>query len=126
MVQAGLREPAPEPEPTAEPEPEPEPEAGTEAGAYVDGEYTVQKTTDFSTIDVGITVENGAITKADVSSEGANDLLTDDHRSAWAAQIVEKQDIDAVSGVTVSSDAVKEAVDELLAPDEKAQKEVPA
>ena len=117
MVQAGLREPAPEPEPTAEPEPEPEPEAGTEAGAgaYVDGEYTVQKTTDFSTIDVGITVENGAITKADVSSEGANDLLTDDHRSAWAAQIVEKQDIDAVSGVTVSSDAVKEAVGELLA-----------
>ncbi len=117
MVQAGLKEP--EPEPTAEPEPEPEPEPegpGAEsAGDYVDGTYTVEKKTDFSTIDVGITVENGAITKADVSSEGTNDLLTDDHRSAWAAQIVEKQDIDAVSGVTVSSNAVKEAVGELLA-----------
>ncbi len=119
MVQAGLKEP--EPEPTAEPEPQPEPAAEPEgqgaegAGAYVDGEYTVQKTTDFSTIDVGITVENGAITGANVSSEGANDLLTDDHRNAWAAQIVEKQDVDAVSGVTISSNAVKEAVGELLA-----------
>ncbi|MBR0341839.1 MAG: FMN-binding protein, partial [Oscillospiraceae bacterium] len=39
------------------------------------------------------------------------DMLTDDHRAAWADQIVQKQAVDAVSGVTVSSAAVQEAVD---------------
>ena len=120
FAQAGL--PTPEPAATPEPEPETEPEAegeaepeGDAAGGLTDGEYAVQKTTDFSTIDVGITVENGAIAAATVASEGANDLLTDDNRNGWAAQIVEKQAVDAVSGVTISSNAVSEAVDELLA-----------
>ncbi len=129
LVQAGLREPSAEPEPEAEPEAEPKPAgieaepAETEAAALNDGTYTVQKTTDFSTIDVEITVENGAITKAAIASEGANDLLTDDHRNTWADQIVEKQAVDAVSGVTVSSNAVQEAVAELLA---QASGEAPA
>ncbi len=85
------------------------------AGGLLDGTYSVEKTTDFSTIDVEITVEGGAVAKAAVASEGASDLLTDDIRSGWADQIVEKQAVDAVSGVTVSSDAVAEAVAELLA-----------
>ena len=81
----------------------------------------MEKTTDFSTIDVGITVEGGKITDASVASaalEGQVDMLTDDIRSAWASQIVEKQAVDAVSGVTVSSDAVKEAVEKgLISPE---------
>jgi len=94
-----------------------EAEAPAEAApaGLIDGTYATRKTTDFSTIDVAITVLDGAITQAVVSSEGDNDLLTDDNRSAWGEQIVEKQDVDAVSGVTVSSNAVQEAVAELLA-----------
>ncbi len=89
--------------------------AATEPGNLVDGTYAVRKTTDFSTIDVAITVLDGNITQAVVSSEGENDLLTDDNRAAWAQQIVKDQAVDAVSGVTVSSNAVQEAVDELMA-----------
>ena len=115
MVQAGLKEAA---EPTAAPEPteSPEPaEAEAPAGDLIDGTYSVQKTTDFSEIDVSLTVAGGAVTDASVVSSGANDLLTDDTRNAWASQIVERQAVDAVSGVTVSTDAVQEAVDELMA-----------
>ncbi len=118
FTQAGL--PTPEPAATPEPEPEPEPEVeapADEAATPADGEFHVEKTTDFSTIDVGITVEDGKITDASVSSaplEGQVDMLTDDIRSAWAQQIVEKQAVDAVSGVTVSSDAVKESVEQLM------------
>ena len=118
FTQAGL--PTPEPAATPEPEPEPEPEAeapADEAATPADGEFHVEKTTDFSTIDVGITVEDGKITDASVTSaplEGQVDMLTDDIRSAWAQQIVEKQAVDAVSGVTVSSDAVRESVEQLM------------
>ena len=133
LVQAGIRdaseivplETEPETEgaearDTTEPETEAEPEAEavTGAGGYVDGTYRVQKATDFSTIDVEIAVENGAIVDANVTSaalEGQVDMLTDDIRAAWADQIVEKQAVDAVTGVTVSSDAAKGAVEELLA-----------
>ena len=116
FTQAGL----PTPEPAATPEPEPTPEAeapADEAGTPADGNFHVEKTTDFSTIDVGITVEGGKITDASVASaalEGQVDMLTDDIRSAWASQIVEKQAVDAVSGVTVSSNAVQEAVEQLM------------
>ena len=94
-------------------EPEAAPEA--EASGLVDGTYAVRKTTDFSDIDVAITVLDSKLTQAVVSSEGANDLLTDENRAAWADQILENQAVDAVSGVTVSSNAVQEAVAELLA-----------
>ena len=116
FTQAGL--PTPEPAATPEPEPTPEAEAPADgAGTPADGNFHVEKTTDFSTIDVGITVEGGKITDASVASaalEGQVDMLTDDIRSAWASQIVEKQAVDAVSGVTVSSNAVQEAVDQLM------------
>ena len=111
FTQAGL----PLPEPAATPEPTPEPEAPREAAALTDGTYQVQKTTDFSTIDLSLTVEGGAVTDASVASEGANDLLTDEMRAAWADQIVAGGTVDAVSGVTVSSDAVKAGFEELLA-----------
>ena len=76
---------------------------------------TVEKTTDFSTITVEAVVADGKIVDCKITSEGTTDLLTDDSRKALADQIVEKQDVvDAITGVTISSDAVKEAVAEIL------------
>ena len=63
------------------------------------------------------TVADGKIVDAKVTSEakeGSVDMLTDETRAELAKQIVEKQDVDAISGVTISSDAVKEAVAEIL------------
>ena len=52
---------------------------------------------------------------AKITSEGENDLLNDDMRAELAAQIVEKQDVvDAITGVTVSTKAIREAVAEIL------------
>ena len=117
LVQAGLKEAVEAPAETEAPAEEPAEEPtgdSAEAAGLKDGTYTVRKTTDFSTIDVSMTVEGGKVASANIASEGANDLLTDDHRNAWAQQIVEKQAVDAVSGVTVSSNAVQEAVAELI------------
>ncbi|MBQ6321877.1 MAG: FMN-binding protein, partial [Lachnospiraceae bacterium] len=104
-------------------------EGGEEAPAEeVTGKtITVEKTTDFSTIKVEATVDGGKIVACNITSEGANDLLNDDSRKAFAEQIVEKQDVDAVSGVTISSNAIKEAVQEILAQAGSAvEEEVPA
>ena len=112
--------PAAEPveEPAAEePVEEEAPAEAAEAGALADGTYTASKDTGFSVIDVTLTVAGGKIAESKVESSGANDLLTDDQRNAWSAQIVDTQgaEVDAVTGVTISSNAVKEAVEELLA-----------
>ena len=109
---------APVEEPAAEePVEEEAPAEAAEAGALADGTYTASKDTGFSVIDVTLTVAGGKIAESKVESSGANDLLTDDQRSAWSTQIVDTQgaEVDAVTGVTISSNAVKEAVEELLA-----------
>ncbi|MBE5808546.1 MAG: FMN-binding protein, partial [Clostridiales bacterium] len=87
---------------------------------YTPGEYTVTKETAFSTIDVKLTLSEDAITDAVITSEaveGSQDMLTDETRKALADGILAAQgsDIDAITSVTISSDAVKEAVDEILA-----------
>ncbi|MBQ6374099.1 MAG: FMN-binding protein, partial [Clostridia bacterium] len=109
-----------EPEVTAEPEAPAEAAAPAEAVVLTDGTYTVSKSTAFSTIDVEATVEGGKITDAKVTSaaiEGSVDMLTDDSRAQFAQQIVhtQGQTVDAVSGVTISSDAIREAAGEILA-----------
>ena len=48
------------------------------------------------------------------AKEGQVDMLTDESRAEFARQMVEKQDVDAITGVTISSDAIKEAVAEIL------------
>ena len=84
----------------------------------VEGEIvTVDKETPFSVIHVEATVSDGKIIDAKVTSEAAEgqvDMLTDDSRAEFAKQIVEKQDVDAVTGVTISSNAIREAVQEIL------------
>lgn len=51
------------------------------------------------------------------AKEGQTDLVTDENEANWAKAIVETQgaEIDTVTGATISSDAVKEAVAEILA-----------
>ena len=105
-------EEAPAEEAPAEEAPADEP---TKVGALTDGTSTVDKDTPFSVIHVTMNVEGGVVASAEIASEGDNDLLTDDSRKAFADQIVEKQAVDAVTGVTISSDAIAEAVNELLA-----------
>ena len=50
------------------------------------------------------------------AKEGQMDLVTDENEEAWAKAVVETQgaELDAVTGATVSSDAVREAVAEIL------------
>ena len=102
----------------AEEEVSTEEEVPVEEEAPAGETVTVDKETPFSVIHVEATVADGKIVDAKVTSEaveGQTDLLTDDSRAEFAKQIVEKQDVDAVTGVTISSNAIREAVQEILA-----------
>ena len=84
------------------------------------GGYLAEKETAFSTIRVIISTHSGEIVGCKVicdAKEGQTDLVTDENEANWAKAIVETQgaEIDTVTGATISSDAVKEAVTEILA-----------
>ncbi len=84
------------------------------------GGYLAEKETAFSTIRVIISTHSGEIVECKVicdAKEGQTDLVTDENEANWAKAIVETQgaEIDTVTGATISSDAVKEAVAEILA-----------
>ena len=108
-----------EPEAAAE-QPAEEPAAAEEAPAPAPyGGYLAVKETAFSTIRVIVTTRNGVITDCKVlcdAKEGQTDLVTDENEEAWAKAVVATQgaELDAVTGATVSSDAVREAVAEIL------------
>ena len=70
--------------------------------------------------------EAPAVEGETVTVDGQVDMLTDDSRAAFAAQMVEKQDVDAVTGVTISSNAIKEAVAEIVGPQAPAEEEAEA
>jgi len=80
--------------------------------------FRITKQTPYSTITVILYMRNGVIKDCRIFSEGEQDLLTGSIRKAWARSIVEKgdADTDAISGatLTVSADAVREAVNETL------------
>ena len=83
------------------------------------GGYLAVKETDFSIIRVIVSTRSGVITDCKVVcavKEGQMDLVTDENEEAWAKAVVETQgaELDAVTGATVSSDAVREAVAEIL------------
>ena len=105
-------------EPAAEEKPAEEPKA-EEKHAAAFGGYAAQRETPFSTIRVIVSTQGGVITRCKViceAKEGQTDLVTEEHKEAWARQIVETQgaEIDTVSGATVSSDAVRDAMAEIL------------
>ena len=84
------------------------------------GGYLAEKETAFSTIRVIISTHSGEIVGCKVicdAKDGQTDLVTDENEANWAKAIVETQgaEIDTVTGATISSDAVKEAVAEILA-----------
>ena len=96
--------------------------AKTESSAsdgQVYGSYMSEKETDFSKIRVLVNTKNDAITGCKIiceAKEGQTDLVTDENEEAWAKAVVETQgaELDNVTGATVSSNAVKEAVAEIL------------
>ena len=114
-------EPAEEVEPeAAAAQPAEEPAAAEEAPAPAPyGGYLAVKETAFSTIRVIVSTRNGVITDCKVlcdAKEGQTDLVTDENEDAWEKAVVAGQgaEIDTVTGATVSSDAVREAVEEIL------------
>ncbi len=145
LRQIGGAEPAAE-EPAAEEKPAEEPaktEEKAEQGGTVYGSYLAEKETDFSVIRVFAGTKDGKITDCRITSEGENDYLTEEIRTAWAKAIVENQtaDTDAITGATLkySAGAVQEAVADILrqisgetamaeqpAPEEPAAEEKPA
>ena len=83
------------------------------------GGYLAVKETDFSVIRIIVSTRSGVITDCKVvcdAKEGQMDLVTDENEEAWAKAVVETQgaELDTVTGATVSSDAVREAVAEIL------------
>jgi uncharacterized protein with FMN-binding domain len=112
--------PAEATEPEAAAQPAEEPAAAEEVPAPAPyGGYLAVKETAFSTIRVIVSTRNGMITDCKVlcdAKEGQTDLVTDENEDAWAKAVVASQgaELDTVTGATVSSDAVREAVDEIL------------
>ena len=109
-----------EPEPAAEEQPAEEPAKAEEAPAPAPyGGYVAEKETPFSTIRVIVSTRNGVITDCRIrcdAKEGQTDLVTDENEEAWAKAVAASQgtEVDTVTGATVSSDAVREAVAEIL------------
>ena len=109
-----------EPEPAAEEQPAEEPTKAEEAPAPAPyGGYVAEKETPFSTIRVIVSTRNGVITDCRIrcdAKEGQTDLVTDENEEAWAKAVAASQgtEVDTVTGATVSSDAVREAVAEIL------------
>ena len=113
-------EQAAEDKPAEADQPAAEPDQAAEAPAPAPyGSYLAIRETDFSTIRVIISTQNGVITDCRIrcdAKEGQTDLVTDENEEAWAKAVVSSQGtkLDTVTGATVSSDAVREAVAEIL------------
>jgi uncharacterized protein with FMN-binding domain len=66
-----------------------------------------------------VSTRNGVITECRIrcdAKEGQTDLVTDENEEAWAKAVAASQgaEVDTVTGATVSSDAVREGVAEIL------------
>ena len=84
-----------------------------------DGTYSAQKTNNFSTVRVDMTIEKRAIKDCKITSFGEGDLMTDEIRTAWGDAVVESQDIapDAITGATLtfSAASAREAMEDIMA-----------
>ena len=107
-----------EPEPVTEPEPETEPETEPPANTiYNDGTYNVTKFGYDSDVNITVTIENDVITDITASCNESDMYYFE---SAWpilkqAILSAQSPDVDAVSGSTYSSDAIRDGVREALA-----------
>lgn len=102
---------APTPAPVTTPAPSDEP-----AGAYTDGVYHAVGTGLNGDVNVTVTVENGMISKVEIGenkeTEGIGTLAID----TLPQKIIDAQsvDVDVVSGATITSQAILEAVKKAL------------
>ena len=107
-----------EPEPTPEPEPVvQEPEEPVVQSKYRDGTYEAKAFNYEYDLVVKVTIENDVITKIDVEAFEDDMWYFEQAKDKIVPQILDKQstdDIDAVSESTISSDAIKKAVNDAL------------
>ena len=86
---------------------------------YTPGTYTAAKSISYAEIGVSMTFSADAITACEITSSGAQDLLTDELKAKMAAAIVEGQgaDVDALTGCTLvaSVGAIQACVAECIA-----------
>ena len=86
---------------------------------YTPGTYTAERTNAYATIGVTMTFSANEITGCEITSSGAQDLLTEELKTKMAAAIVEGQgsDVDAVSSCTLvaSVAAITECVADCIA-----------
>lgn len=85
--------------------------------AYNDGEYNATTKGHNGDITVSVKVEKGKITDVKVTDHKETDGIFDSVEEKLLPEIVKNQGtekVEAVSGATVSSNAVKEAVDHAL------------
>lgn len=84
--------------------------------SYTDGTYPAEVTGHNGPLAVEVTVTDGAISNVEVTSHEETEGLADPALEEIPALIVEKNstDVDAISGVTVTSDAIKDAVNKAL------------
>ena len=93
----------------------------TDPSRVIRGSYTAKRETPFSIIRVTIDSEGGRIVRCNITSEArgeGSDFLTDGMKEEWAKAIVENgtAETDVITGATVklSSEAVIDAVNEIL------------
>lgn len=86
------------------------------SNSYKDGKYTSKAKGHSSDVDLTITLNNGVIRGVDINVEGESSPRNDAVVSQLSDQILEKQNdsLDAVSGATETSDAVRRALTNCL------------
>lgn len=119
----GAENPAATPEPSATPEegvetePTPEPADQPEAGKYVPGTYTVNVRGMGGKFDVDVTFDAESIVSIEAPVHHETENIGTRALEEVIPAIIEAQstDVDAVSGATITSNAIKTAVDEAIA-----------
>lgn len=84
--------------------------AATQIGPAAEGNTYSATATGIGDVTVTITVEDGKITKADVDTSNETAGIGRDLGGPFAQQIMDNGNIDAVSGATLTSNAVREAL----------------
>ncbi|HLR21210.1 MAG TPA: FMN-binding protein [Tissierellaceae bacterium] len=89
---------------------------GCGGDSYEDGTYEGEAEGHNGPLKVSVTVEDGEIADVDVIEHEETEDLSEPALEEVPEAIVEKNstDVDGISGVTVTSDAIKEAVDNAL------------
>jgi uncharacterized protein with FMN-binding domain len=104
-------------EPAADTTPEPEPTAQPETGKYVSGTYTVNVRGMGGKFDVVVTFDAESIVSIEIPKHHETENIGTRAIEEVIPAIIEAQstDVDSVSGATITSTAIKDAVNEAMA-----------